>query len=536
MQEDIQNAITALDLWVIAGYFAIIIGIGIWVARRTSSGEDLFLAGRSLGWAAIGFSLFASNISSSTLIGLTGSAYTTGIAVSAYEWLAGVPLLIMAFVFAPIFLKSRITTTPEYLDRRYSRRTRLYFSGLTIFFTIVVDCAGGLYAGGLVLNTFFPSLALWQSALAIGLFAGIYTATGGLKAVVYTDVLQAVVLIGGSAILAFVMFSDLDFSFANIRDSVDGENHLSMVLPLDDETLPWPGLFFGVSLLGFWYWVTNQYIVQRILGARSLPDAQWGAILGGMLKILPLFVMVFPGAMATALLPDIETADRVFPIMITTLLPAGLTGLVMAGLIAAIMSSVDSTLNSSSTLLIHDFVTRPEEETDPSTMKRYGTLATLGFMVLAIVWAPLIQFAGGLWDYLQQMFSVLVPPLVVLFVMGALSRRGTEQAGFYTLIFGHAVGAVLFCLGNPGVMGLVGMEPVYPVHFTINVAIMTVVCLIFYLAVSAVTESHEIDDAVIWQRGKALEDAAWDQAWYKDVRLHGAILVAMMLTILVVFW
>ncbi len=534
--DDIQDAITTLDLAVVAAYFGIIILIGIWVSRRTKSGDDLFLAGRSLGWAAIGFSLFASNISSSTLIGLTGSAYTTGIAVSAYEWLAGVPLLLRAFVFAPIFLKTHITTTPEYLDRRYSRRTRLYFSALTIFFTIVVDCAGGLYAGGLVLNTFFPNVPLWASAVAIGLFAGIYTAAGGLKAVVYTDVMQAVVLIGGSAILAFTMFSQLDYSLAAIRESVPNENHLSMVLPLDNETLPWPGLFFGVSLLGFWYWVTNQYIVQRILGASSLPDAQWGAILGGMLKILPLFVMVFPGAMATALLPDIETADRVFPIMITQLLPAGLTGLVLAGLIAAIMSSVDSTLNSSSTLLVHDFVTRPEQELEPAKGRRYGTYATLGFMLIAIIWAPLIQFAGGLWAYLQQMFSVLVPPLVVLFVMGALSRFGTEKGGFYTLIFGHALGAILFCLGNEGIMNLIGAGPVWPVHYTINVAIVTVVCLVFYLGVSAVTDHRDIDEDVMWRRGMAMEDAAWDQPWYLDVRLHGLVLIAAMAAVLFVFW
>ncbi|QFU07375.1 Sodium/glucose cotransporter [Rhodobacteraceae bacterium THAF1] len=532
----IQEQITTLDLSVIAAYFGLIILIGIYVSRRTKTGDDLFLAGRTLGWGAIGFSLFASNISSSTLIGLTGSAYTTGIAPSAYEWLAGVPLLIMAFIFAPIFLKSKITTTPEYLDKRYSRRVRLYFSGLTIFFTIVVDCAGGLYAGGLVLNTFFPGLQLWQSAVAIGLFAGLYTAAGGLKAVVFTDVLQAVVLIGGSAILAYVMFAELDFSFQAIRDAVENENHLSMVLPLENETLPWPGLFFGVALLGFWYWVTNQYIVQRVLGAKSLPDAQWGAILGGMLKILPLFIMVFPGAMAAALLPDIEQADRVFPIMITELLPAGLTGLVLAGLIAAIMSSVDSTLNSSSTLVVTDFITKPEKELDPDTQRSYGTVATLVFMVLAIAWAPLIQFAGGLWDYLQQMFSVLVPPLVVLFMMGALSRFGTEKAGFWTLIFGHSIGAILFCLGNAGVMGLFGMDPVWPIHFTINVAIMTVASLVFYLLVSAVTEGRDLDDEVIWNREKSLEDAAWGRAWYADIRYQGVVLAGSMLAILILFW
>ncbi len=534
--QEVQNAITALDFWVIGAYFAVVVAIGTWVSLRTKSGEDLFLAGRSLGWAAIGFSLFASNISSTTLIGLTGSAYTTGIAPSAYEWLAGIPLLLTAFVFAPIFLKSRITTTPEWLDKRFSRPTRLYFSALTIFFTVVVDCAGGLYAGGLVLTTFFPSLPLWLSAMAIGLFAGIYTATGGLKAVVFTDVLQAVVLIVGSAILAWVMFADLDFSLRTIRDSVDNPDHFSMVLPIDNETLPWPGLFFGVPLLGFWYWVTNQYIVQRVLGARSLPDAQWGSILGGMLKILPLFIMVFPGAMAAALLPDIETADRVFPTMITTLLPAGLTGLVLAGLIAAIMSSVDSTLNSSSTLLIHDFVTRPEEKIEEHKRKRYGTRATLGFMVLAIAWAPLIQFAGGLWDYLQQVYSVIVPPLVVLFVMGALSRRGTATAAFVTMIFGHALGAVLFVLGTEGIMNLVGLPALWPVHYTINTPIVAVACVIVYLIVSAMTSTREVDETVVWSRRKALQDAAWGMEWYKDVRYQGVALGLMMLAILVIFW
>ncbi|MBJ3761299.1 sodium:solute symporter [Maribius pontilimi] len=534
--DDIQNAITGLDIGVIAAYFGVVILIGVWVSKSTKTGDDLFLAGRSLGWAAIGFSLFASNISSSTLIGLTGSAYTTGIAVSAYEWMAGIPLLVMAFIFAPIFLKTRITTTPEYLDKRYSRRTRLYFSGLTIFFTVVVDCAGGLYAGGLVLNTFFPNIPLWASSLAIGLFAGIYTAAGGLKAVVYTDVLQAVVLIGGSTILAWTMFAQLDYSFAAIREAVPNEDHLNMVLPLGNETLPWPGLFFGVALLGFWYWVTNQYIVQRILGARSLPDAQWGAILGGMMKILPLFIMVFPGAMATALLPGIETSDRVFPVMITQLLPAGLTGLVLAGLVAAIMSSVDSTLNSSSTLLVHDFVETPERQIDQSTQRRYGTYATLGFMVLAIVWAPLIQFAGGLWSYLQQMYSILVPPLVVLFMMGALSRLGTEKAGFYTMVFGHAVGVVLFLIGNEPVMDLFGMDPLWPLHFSINVAIVTVASLVFYVTVSLVTEEKDIADGVMWSRKMAFEDAAWGRAWYLDVRLQSLVLIAAMATILFLFW
>ncbi|MEL6565180.1 MAG: sodium:solute symporter [Pseudomonadota bacterium] len=525
--DSVSGQIAVLDYVVIGAYLALIIGIGVWVSRSTKSGEDLFLAGRSLTWGAIGFSLFASNISTSTLIGLTGSAYGDGIAVSAYEWTSGIPLLILAFVFAPLFLKSRITTTPEYLDKRYSRRVRLYFSGLTIVFTVIVDTAGGLYAGAVVMQVFFPNVDIWMTCVGIGLFAGIYTAVGGLKAVVFTDVLQSVVLLTGCAVLAFMMFQDLGFSWDALQAELP-DGHLNVVKPIDDPQLPWFGLFFGVWLLGFWYWVTNQYIVQRVLGAKDLKNAQWGAILGGMLKLSPLFIMVLPGAMAVSLIPDIPQNDQVFPVMITTILPAGLTGLVLAGLIAAIMSSVDSTLNSSSTLIVHDFISDPDEELPPEKSKRYGQMATITFMIIAIAWAPLIQYAGGLWDYLQQMFSVLVPPLVVLFLGGALWQRGTAPAAFYTLIIGHGVGTVLFALR---------MIEVWPLHYTINVVIMTVVSALVFVVFSLMDDPQEVDDDVIWTRKKALDhEGGLQGGLLSDVRLHAVVLMALILTILVLFW
>ena len=219
-QEAVADAITSLDIGVLIGYFAIVILIGVWVTRSTKSGDDLFLAGRSLTWGIIGVSLFASNISSTTLIGLTGAAYSTGIATSAYEWMAGIPLILLAFIFAPLFFRSRVTTIPEWLERRFDRRSRLYFSGVTIVLTVIVDTAGGLYAGAVVVQTFFPDIPIWQTCVAIGLFAGIYTASGGLKAVVYTDVLQAVVLIFGTATMTYILFSDLGFSWQAVKDAV----------------------------------------------------------------------------------------------------------------------------------------------------------------------------------------------------------------------------------------------------------------------------------------------------------------------------
>lgn len=519
--QDVAGAITALDLVVLAAYFLVVIAIGVVVARNTKSGEDLFLAGRSLGWAAIGVSLFASNISSTTLIGLTGAAYSAGIAVSAYEWLAGVPLLFLAFIFAPLYFRSRITTIPEYLERRFDRRVRIYFSAITIALTIIVDTAGGLYSGAVVVRTFFPSVELWQTCVALGIFAGIYTAAGGLRAVVYTDVLQAVVLIAGTTAMTLILFGNLDFEWSQVVESVPDPDRLSMIQPLGDEMLPWPGLLVGVPLLGFWYWATNQYIVQRVLGARSLPDAQRGAILGGLLKLLPLFIMVLPGAMAISQIPDLPNPDMVFPTLTAEVLPAGLTGLVLAGLVAAIMSSVDSTLNSSSTLIVHDFMRADERGLEPSEIRRAGSRTTLVLMAVAIVWAPLISRFGGLWDYLQQAFSILVPPVVAIFLLGALSRRVTGQGALVALAGGHVIGLGLF---------LATQLELWPLHFTINVGIMTLVSAALAFLLSGPEPAPEALDGTVWKPSMLKGSGS-------ALTLLGAVLlIAGMAAILATFW
>ncbi|ETX29851.1 sodium:solute symporter [Roseivivax isoporae] len=523
----VSGAITSLDITVLVLYFLVVIAIGVWVSRRTESGEDLFLAGRTLTWGVVGFSLFASNISSTTLIGLTGAAYTTGIATSAYEWMAGIPLIALAFIFAPLFFKAKVTTIPEWLERRFDRRARLYFSGVTIVLTVIVDTAGGLYAGGVVVKTFFPGIPIWQTCVALGIFAGLYTAGGGLKAVVYTDVLQAVVLILGCAAMTFILFGQMGFSWEQVKASMPDPDHLRLVQPLSDETLPWTGLFFGVPLLGFWYWVTNQYIVQRVLGARDLREAQRGAILGGFLKIIPMFIMVLPGAMAITVVPDLSNADMVFPTITTTVLPAGLTGLVLAGLVAAIMSSVDSTLNSSSTLIGHDFLDVGKRE--EREQRRIGQITTLVLMVIAVVWAPFIADMGGLWDYLQQMFSVLVPPVVAIFVLGALWTRGTNSAAFITLWGGHLIAIGVFILTQVGI---------WPIHFTANVGLMTAVSCAIFVIVSLNT-SHDEDEEVegaTWTPDMATMALSDDAPIWANVKIWAWLLAASMLAILVLFW
>ena len=516
-----------IDYTVIGLYFLLILGIGFYVARRTQSGEDLFLGGRSFGWGLIALSLFASNISSTTLIGLSGSAYSSGIVQSVYEWLSGVPLIIAAAIFVPLYLRARITTIPEFLELRYDRRSRLIFSAVTIFISIIVDTAGGLYAGALVLKVFFPELVLWQTCLVLALVAGVYTAFGGLKAVVYTDALQAVILIVGCSVMTYLLYQNLDFDWDTVLASTP-EDHFSVVRPLDDPGLPWTGLLLGVPFLGFWYWTTNQYIVQRVLGAKDIPNARLGVIAAGFLKIIPLFIMVIPGALAITQIPQLENSDQVFPIIVTTILPVGMVGLVLAGLVSAILSSVDSTLNSASTLVVKDFVEQPGAELTEGRTVRAGRIATLVFMVVAALWAPMIENFDGIWIYLQQMFSIIVPPVVVLFLVGTFYRRGNGHGAFWTLVIGFALGALLFALGQFGLWNF---------HFTSNVGIMIAVCTLIFVVFSRATPAPSLDvqQRLTYQPG-LIAPAEGKVVWYRDYRIWMVILVVLMGYLLVVFW
>ena len=245
-----ETSLSNIDVLIILIYFSLIIVIGIWISRKTKSEDDLFLGGRSLTWGVIGLSLFASNISSTTIVGLTGAAYSSGIVQSVYEWISVIPLIIAALIFVPLYLNSKITTIPEFLAKRFDRRAQVFFSVITIITSILIETAGGLYAGAIVLKTFIPNLVIWQTTLVLALFAGIYTAYGGLKAVVYTDSLQAVILIFGGIVLTYILFEKIDFSLETMIASAP-EGHFSIYKPIGDKTLPWPGLFLGVPLLGF---------------------------------------------------------------------------------------------------------------------------------------------------------------------------------------------------------------------------------------------------------------------------------------------
>ncbi len=519
--------ISMIDTCIVIAYFVIVLAIGIYISRKTETSEDLFLGGRSFGWGLIGLSLFASNISSSTIIGLTGAAYTTGIVNSVYEWMSGLPLIIAALIFVPIYLKNRITTIPEYLEKRFDRRSQLFFSAITVFSTIMIETAGALYAGSLVLQFFFPGLPLWQTAVVLAFIAGIYTAFGGLKAVVYTDAIQAVILIIGCSVMTYLVFAQLDFSWAKVMASVP-EDHFSVVRPLDDPGIPWPGLILGVPFLGFWYWSTNQYIVQRILGARSLNHARWGVILAGFLKVIPLFIMVIPGAMAISLFPGLENGDAVFPKLVTEVLPVGMVGIVLAGLVSAIMSSVDSALNSSSTLIVIDFIKPNKPEITEKELATYGRITTIVLMIVAALWAPQIQNFSGLWDYLQQMFSIIVPPIAVIFLIGVFYKRGNSDGAFWTLVGGTALGVLAFILGELDMWHL---------HYTINVGVMFGISTLIFILVSNMTEPPRKEqlEQLTFNRDY-IGEGTEGMPWYKNYLYQMVALAVLIFSILIWLW
>jgi SSS family solute:Na+ symporter len=445
------------DVAVIALYIAGIVLTGLWVSRQPAGAERYFLASRESTWPVVGLSLLASNISSTTLVGLAGAAYVIGISVYNYEWMAGVVLVLFSVFVLPIILKSQVYTMPEYLGRRYDSATRSYFAALTLFLNIVVDTAGTLYGGSLIFKLVYPEAPLVWIVAAIAVAAGVYTIAGGLRAVILTEVVQAVVLLAAACAIAWFAF-DRAGGWEQVMTSVPAEK-LSLIRPLDDPGVPWLGLVLGVPILGFYFWCTNQFMVQRILSAKSVDHGRWGSLFAGLLKLPVLYLMVLPGTAAILLYPDLANGDLVYPTLVFDLLPVGVVGLVVAGFLAAIMSSIASTFNSAATLFTMDFVRRWRPDLGGAALVRTGRLTTLGFMLLAILWAPQIERFGSLWQYLQAILAYAVPPVVVLFVGGVLWPRANASGARWTIATGLVLGAMLFALN--AVLGIIDLHFLY---------------------------------------------------------------------------
>jgi len=519
-----------IDIVIIAVYAVFVVIIGLFFAKKHESAEDYFLAGRSMTWPLIGFSLFASNISSTTLIGLAGDAYSTGISVYNYEWMASIVLVFFVIFILPFYLKSKIFTMPEFLEKRYDSRSREIFSILTLFLNIVVDTAGSLYAGGLLMQLIFPSIPMWQTIVIIALIAGIYTIAGGLAAVMYTDVVQAVLLIIGSVIMTIAAFIKIG-SWANVT-AVTPPGMLSLVRPLSDPSVPWLGLLTGVPLLGFYFWCTNQFMVQRVLSAKNVTHGRLGALFAGLLKLPVLFIMVLPGILARYLYPHLSNPDMVYPTLIFDLLPAGLLGIVIAGFIAALMSQVDSTLNSASTLITMDFVKKYKPNLTSEQLMWVGRGFTALFMVLAALWAPEIQKFSSLYKYLQKILSYAIPPVVALFIIGIFWKRANAKGAFITLVSGLSIGAVSFVM--------IEILHLFKLHFLYIAAILFIISVVIQIISTLFTKppDEEKIKPFLWTPAFFKEETLelQLQPWYVNYRYYSVILLSMTAVLVISFW
>jgi SSS family solute:Na+ symporter len=536
-------------------YVLFIVGLGFYFARRTHTTDDYFLAGRSLTWWLIGFSLFASNVSSSTLVGLSSSAFGSGISVYNYEWMAALVLIVFLVFFLPFYLKTRVFTMPEFLERRFDQRSRYYFSALLVLMNIVIDTAAALYAGALVVQIIYPEIPLWQSVVVLGILAGIYTIAGGLKAVVYTDAVQAVLLMTGTFLVAALSFEAIGGSWSSVTAVVPPED-LSIVRPASDPVLPWPGLLTGVFLLGFYFWGTNQFMVQRALGARDLNHGRWGALFAGFLKLPIIFIMVLPGIFGRLLYPAAEypalaeNPDLIFPTLMFDLLPVGIRGLIISALVAAIMSSVDSTLNSASTLVTMDFIKKLKPKVPNHSLVIAGRIVTFVFMTLAILWAPQIIKFPNIWTYLQQMLAYLSPPVVACFFAGIFWKRANGHGAFAALLVGHLAAAVIFGLALSGSL-IVQTQPLTPeqaqmaaagtpvIHFLYLAPILLVISLATLVVVSLATAKPDEETVreLTWSPALLAAEAPELAAlpWYKNYR-YQSLGMLVLIAILVIAW
>ena len=437
--------------WVVLGiYFLILIVVAVWVAlQRNKNTEDYFLAGRNVGWFVIGASIFASNIGSEHVVGLAGTGFSSGTPLAHYELHAWIVLL-LGWLFLPFYMRSGAFTMPEFLEKRFDSRSRWFLSVFSLFAYVLTKVSVTIYAGGIVVSELL-NLDFWIGAIGIVVFTGIYTIIGGLKAVVYTETLQTVVLILGSVIITYLGFQEVG-GWNELTKTVTevSPDHFNMWRPMNDPDFPWTGLLIGGTIVGIWYWCTDQYIVQRTLAANNIMIGRRGAIFGAYLKLLPILIFLIPGIIAYALTlqnPEmfnvidsngIERADRAFPMLVTTLLPVGIKGLVAGGLMAALMSSLASVFNSCSTIFTIDIYKKIKPEKSEKYLVNIGKIATLVIVFLGIAWIPIMEKIGGgvMYQYLQNVQAYIGPPVTAVFLLGILWKRINAQASIVTLSAG----------------------------------------------------------------------------------------------------
>ncbi|UGU16036.1 sodium:solute symporter [Sinomicrobium kalidii] len=490
-----MKSLDTLDWICISIYFLVLFGLALWVIlKKTKNTEDYFLAGRNIGWFVVGASIFASNIGSEHVVGLAGAGAGDKMPMLIFEIQAWV-VLILGWVFLPFYARSGVFTMPEFLERRFSAKSRWFLSVVSLVAYILTKVSVTIYAGGVVVSALL-GINFWVGAIATVILTGVYTIFGGMRAVVYTETLQAIILVIGATALTFIGLDHVG-GWGELKATL-GPEYFNMWRPPSDPDFPWPSLFITSTIIGIWYWCTDQYIVQRTLTAKNLKEGRRGAIWGAFLKLLPVFIFLIPGVIALALkqkgLLEWDTPDQAFPVLMSNLLPSGLRGLVAAGLLAALMSSLASVFNSCSTLFTVDIYKKLKPDTPEIKLVRIGRIATLVVVFLGIIWIPIMaNISGVLYEYLQSVQSYIAPPITAVFLLGIFYKRINATGAYATLVIGFIIGMgriAIELMSDSFTSGSI-LHTLATMNFLTFGAWFFLFCIILLVAVSLLTPAQD---------------------------------------------
>ncbi|NDV60452.1 sodium:solute symporter [Bacteroides sp. 519] len=554
--------------WLVIGvFFLALIGIIVWVVRqKQNDSADYFLGGRDATWIAIGASIFASNIGSEHLIGLAGAGASSGMAMAHWE-IQGWMILILGWVFVPFYTRSMVYTMPEFLERRYNPQSRTILSVISLVSYVLTKVAVTVYAGGLVFQQVFGIDKLWGidffwiAAIGLVLITALYTIFGGMKSVLYTSVLQTPILLLGSLIILVLGFRELGgwdemMKIAGATTVNEyGDSMVNLIRNNGDPNFPWLGALIGSAIIGFWYWCTDQFIVQRVLSGKNQKEARRGTIFGAYLKLLPVFLFLIPGMIAFALhqktgnfLPIMENgvhnADAAFPTLVAKLLPAGVKGLVVCGILAALMSSLASLFNSSAMLFTIDFYKRFKPQTSEKKLVAIGQAATVVIVILGILWIPIMRSVGDvLYTYLQDVQSVLAPGIAAAFLLGICWKRASAQGGMWGLISGMIIGltrlgAKVYYSNAEAASDNLFKYLFYDLNWLFFCGWMFLFCLLVVYFVSLATKapSPEKIQGLVFGTATEEQKAETRASWGKWDVIHTIIILGITAAFYIYFW
>jgi SSS family solute:Na+ symporter len=560
--------------WIILALFCVaLIGIIFWVlTKKDKDTSDYFLAGRDATWIAIGASIFASNIGSEHLVGLAGTGAESGMAFAHWE-MHGWMILLLGWLFVPFYARSGVFTMPEFLERRYNSNSRSFLSIISLVSYILTKVAVTVYAGGVVFKDVFNIEYItlfnqqidffWVSAIGLVLLTGLYTVFGGMKAVLYTSILQTPILLAGSVAILAIGLTQLG-GWANLMEIVRSTDATylndageviyrsttdtmgSLIRSRHDPQYPWTGVLLGSAIIGFWYWCTDQFIVQRVLSGRDQKQSRRGTIFGAYLKLTPVFLFLIPGMIAFALkqqgVMDFSTNDAAFSTLVKDLLPKGFTGIVVGGILAALMSSLASLFNSSSMLFTVDFYKKFKPEATERHYVIVGRIATTVIVILGILWIPVMKSIGKvLYEYLQNVQSLLAPGIAAVFLLGIISKRTTPSAGFIGLVVGFTLGMLRLGLdiyyGDTVGDGFIYNTIIAPnwLHYEIAIFFIIIALMIVVSVFTKGVDASKIQ-GLYFGSASAEQRAITRASWNKWDVINSAIIIAFIIAFYIYFW